>query len=561
MRRLRLFPRKLISFVTVLFAVSALALPAPHPGKSPLAIFGKVPTAYSSGGFEATFIAVADLNGDGIPDLVVANACTSNECTNLSPLISVLLGNGDGTFQAAVAYNSGGYSYSYLPSVSVAVADVNGDGHPDLIVAVPCQTQDCDNSSVSILLGNGDGTFQPPVIYNAGGLFFPGQAWLSSGGQWVAAGDLRGIGKPDLILAIACQNLQNCNGNEVSTVSVLLNNGDGTFQAPISYSTGADLADSVGVADVNGDGKLDVIVVDDVGPSGDESAISVLLGNGDGTLQAPVTYYTGEIDSNGITIGDLNGDGIPDLVVGTRIFSFCFYECNPYEAPISIFLGNGDGTFQPAATLSTEGLFANSIAIADVNGDGTPDLVVAQLCAWNNPGFECSEDGTGAGQLAVLLGKGDGTFSPLTLYGTGGMNAASVAVADVNADGRPDVILANQCALRAKGGCASGGAVGVLLNTFSVVTTTNLTSSLNPSSLNQSVTFTATLSASLAIPEGELVTFYNGATELGTGATLNGVATITTSFSAAGKYTIKSVYAGDAWHRPSSRSLKQTVKP
>lgn len=566
MLQVRRFPLSLIVFlIEIILAVPALALPAPRLARGPLSVFGKTPAIYGSGGYASDGVVVADLNGDGIPDLIVANACTSEnsyeECTNQSPLVSVLLGNGDGTFQPAITYNPGGYSYFYLPSISVAVTDVDGDGNPDLVVAVSCQTEDCTSSAVSVLRGNGDGTFQPPVMYNAGGSFFPGQTWMNSGGQWVAAGDLRGRGKPDVVLAIACQT-EDCDGNPMSTVSVLLNNGDGTFQAPVAYSTGAWLADSIGVADLNGDGKLDVIVVDEEGPSGNgNGGISVLLGNGDGTLQAPSTYDTGEIDSNGITIGDLNGDGAPDLVVGTKIFAWCWYDCTPYEAPISIFLGNGDGTFQPAATLSTGGLYATSIGIADVDGDGTPDLVVAQLCAWSDSGSQCVDFGGGAGQVAVLHGKGNGTFDSPKFYGTGGIDAESVAVVDLNHDGRPDMVLANQCALHGKGACTNGGTVGVLLNTFSAGTVTRVTSSLNPAHVNEPVTFMATMTSSLGIPDGELVTFYNGASEIGTGATSNDVANLTASFQASGKYTITAVYPGDVWHRGGSGKVKETVKP
>ena len=557
----------LMSFLIVLLTAPVLALPTPRLDRGPLDIFGKPSPIYSSGGYFATSVAVADLNGDGIPDFVVANACTSGwyyYCTNPTAFVSVFIGNGDGTFQPAVTYNAGGYSVVMnTPVISVIIADVNGDGHPDLITATQCQTQGCSNGAVSVLLGNGDGTFQPAVTYNAGGSYFSGQGWGNFGGQWVAAGDLRGTGRPDLILPIACPT-PSCDGNPISTVSVLMNNGDGTFQSPVSYSTGAWLADSVGVADVNGDGKLDVVVVDAIGTSGDgNGAISVLLGNGDGSLQAPVTYDTGNLYSNAIAIGDLRRDGKLDVIVGTRFWTWCWDQCGPDEAPISIFLGNGDGTFQPAATMSTGGLFAISIAIADVDGDGTPDLIVAQLCAWSNSGLQCVVDQVpaGPGQVAILLGKGDGTFTPTAIDRTGGMNAQAVAVADLNRDGRPDLVLANQCAYHTKGGCASGGTVGVLLNNFTVGTVTLVKSSLNPAHVHQSVTFTATIISSQAIPDGEVVTFYNGANEIGTGATTNGVATLTTAFSAPGKYTIKASYPGDSWHRASSGKLKQTVKP
>lgn len=123
------------------------------------------------------------------------------------------------------------------------------------------------------------------------------------------------------------------------------------------------------------------------------------------------------------------------------------------------------------------------------------------------------------------------------------------------------MVLANQCALHGKGACTNGGTVGVLLNTFSAGTVTRVTSSLNPAHVNEPVTFMATMTSSLGIPDGELVTFYNGASEIGTGATSNDVANLTASFQASGKYTITAVYPGDVWHRGGSGKVKETVKP
>ncbi len=509
---------------------------------------------YGSGGASADSVAVADVNGDGIPDVVVANACQGGlskflSCTNSAADVSVLLGRGDGTFQPAVSYDAGGYSYPLIEGgswVSVAIADVNGDGHPDLIVATQCQTEACTNSGVSVLLGNGDGTFQPAVSYDTGGVGFDGY-YTNVGGQWVAVGDLRGDGKQDLIVASPCHD-ESC-GND--GVSVLLGNGDGTFQPAVAYSAGGLDANSVSVAvaDVNGDGKLDAIVVNACGsppPGCSDGSVSVLLGNGDGTLQAPVSYSTGYPDSTGIAIGDLNGDGKLDLVVGSEAFVWCFYQCGPQEAPVSVLLGNGDGSFQPAVTFGTGGFFAASVAIADMNGDGKADLVVAQQCTWLIG--DCT---LGPGQAAVLLGNGDGTFKDPVLYGTGGLNAESVALLDVNGDGRPDWVVANQCALRGKGSCTSGGVVGVMLNNFIASTVTTVVGVPNPAVVNESVTFTATISSTVPVPDGDGVVFYNGKARIGTGTTKNGVASLTASFAKTGQYTIKASYPGDAFHKGS----------
>jgi hypothetical protein len=153
-------------------------VPAPSP------IFYEAPT-YSSGGEDAESLAAVDVNGDGKLDLLVANGCSDSGCTNHGS-VGVLLGNGDGTFQPAVTYDSGGYSAS-----AIAVVDVNGDGKPDLIVANECNaSSSCTTGSVGVLLGNGDGTFQPALNY---ALSFPTNG--------VAAADVNGDGKVDLLVA------------------------------------------------------------------------------------------------------------------------------------------------------------------------------------------------------------------------------------------------------------------------------------------------------------------------------------------------------------------------
>ena len=380
---------------------------------------------YSSGGYYADSIAVADVNGDGKPDLIVSNYCeTSSECANGT--VSVLLGNGNGTFQPAVTYSTGAYHAS-----SVAVADVNGDGKPDLLVANFCQSSgDCANGTLSVLLGNGDGTFQSPVTYNSGGY----------GASSVAIVDVNGDGKPDLVLANQCVSSP-CASE--GAVDVLLGNGDGTFQTAVAYYSGGYGLVSVATADVNGDGKPDLLVANLCASSSScgNGSVGILLGNGDGTFQAAVTYSSGGQNSASLTVFDVNGDGKPDLLVANSCASA---TCN--NGTVSVLIGNGDGTFQTAVTYASGGSYPESVAVADVNGDAKPDLLLAN-----------------DGNIGVLLGNGDGTFQAAVTFSSGGIDEpSSVAVADVNGDGMPDVLVANPLCL---GTSCPNGEVGVLLNT------------------------------------------------------------------------------------------------
>lgn len=470
---------------------------------------------YGSAGWRAVSVVAADVNGDGKLDLLVANRCaTDQNCTAENfeigrGAVGVLLGNGDGTFQTAQAYLSGGYA-----ATTIAAADVNNDGRVDLVVAHNCGDIGCDGRTVvGVLLGNGDGTFQPSVSYSAGGY---GGFWSNYGVVAVALGDFNGDGKVDIAVANELAQKNRFDKGD-ALVGILLGNGDGTFQTAKMYDSGdAAYAVSVTVGDVNRDGKLDLVVGHADHHFEGQSTVGVLLGNGDGTFRTAQTYSSHGYIAHSIALEDINGDGKVDMLVGNL-----WQRVNQgRRSVVALLLGNGDGTFAGAQRISSE-WGPSTLALSDVNRDGKPDFLVMQS------------------SLRTWLGNGDGTFQFPGKRGTSATHGNSIATADLNGDGRPDVAVAQGCDGE---NCSPG--VGVLLN---AATTTALSSNPNPAGYGQAVTFTATVTPSGSYEATGKVRFSDyGGFAIGTGTLNGGIATLTYSKLLVGKHPITAQYLGDA---------------
>ncbi|MGC2185394.1 MAG: FG-GAP-like repeat-containing protein [Terriglobales bacterium] len=333
-------------------------------------------------GTSPSAIVVGDFNGDGKSDLAVANFGGSN--------VSVLVNKGDGTFLAAVTSSAG-----TAPQAMVA-GDFNGDSKLDLVLINQGNPPSGAGGAVSLLSGNNDGTFQAPVQIEANQ--FPAS---------VAVADLNADGKPDLILGDAARG----------TLTILLGKGDGTFQKPATMtlaSSGSVAALAVG--DFNADKKVDIVAAISSGP------VFILLGNGDGSFRAPAQIAT-DTTSPHLLVGDFNGDGKLDLVLREETPR----PPNCRRAPcfgldrIFIFNGNSDGTFNAGtSTLLQINASTGNLATGDFNADGKPDLI--------EPRFESG---------LLFLGRNNGTFLAVPPLWTG--LGAFLGAADLNGDNLSDL--------------------------------------------------------------------------------------------------------------------------
>ena len=483
------------------------------------------PKSFRSEGTYALSIGVGDLNGDGNADLAVADGCFGDfyPCDGG---VGVLLGNGDGSFQTVRTYYSGGYYAN-----SIAIGDVNSDDKPDLLVGNWRTGPYNLIGLVGVLLGNGDGTFQAAQTYSA----------AANDAKSITLADVNGDRKSDVIVLTESGDQH---------IGVLLGNGDGSFQPSQTYLLRqAGFPQSVAIADLNVDGKPDLVVGFACGPNTGPlprdqctyGVVAILMNNGDGSFrETEQLYHSGGKYENSLAVSDVNEDKKLDLIVGSR----CSVDGCGHGGVISVRFGNGDGTFSADQNYAPGSYQTNFIAVGDANSDGRPDVFAVNSLVGNY-----------GKKVGVLLGRGDGSFEAAQLYPSGdGLN--SLVLADVNRDGRSDLLVANSSC----GGERCVGEVSVFLGRFNTITT--VSSSSASSFYGQSVTLTAEVSSTNPIQPTGTVSFRTGSKGLGKATLAGGVATIKLANLPAGTATITAFYSGDVQSiKSTSKVFSQVIEP
>jgi hypothetical protein len=355
-------------------------------------------------------VAVGDLNGDGHLDIVVTSQ--SNGDAGFTWRVNVLLNVGDGTFAAPASYAVSGPYTPYM-----AVGDLNGDGKPDVAIT-NASGGDAGPFSIDVLLNNGDGT-----------LAAPNHNFISGSPQGLVLADVDGNGRNDLVVAFITFPTD-------AGVAVLLNQGGGAFGAPRTFSVGTHPS-GIAAGDLNHDGRIDLAVVNyDSEISAGNGNLSVLLNQGGGTFAAPVAYPAGDFLS-AVAEADLNGDAQPDLAVLDS------------SSNVSVLLNEGTGSFVGPLRYSAQHP-SSAFALGDVTGDGRIDIVGSVPLQYGYTGWTF-------GIVSVLVNGGDAIFNRSIDLPDEPIEG-SIALGDLNGDGKLDVVAVNHTY-----GCIDS--ISVLLNT------------------------------------------------------------------------------------------------
>lgn len=380
---------------------------------------------------DMTQLSLTDIDGDGNLDIVLGTSaggvwtdgCCGNGAALEPPLFQILMGRGDGSFVDSLAYNQGQYGNGEftVAGPQIASADFNNDGKIDALVFTAANGGTVPTSALSVLPGDGTAKLGAPITSTVN--IVPSMMVTASINQ---------SGKPDVVLAGLISGTPG--------VSTLLNQGDGTFAAELDYTLPVSSpVVSLATGDFNGDGITDIAVgvnpgLGNTGASG----VYVLFGKANGTFAAPVKIDA-SLNPTGLTAADLNGDGKTDLIVADQgVFDYVGAS-DQVNGALHVYLGNANGTFTAAASPTTSATNYTVVALGDLNGDGKLDLIVAGNVAGTS-------GGSGTPNVYTLLGNGDGTFQAATataLGGQDGIGATSIALSDINKDGHLDVVIGN----------------------------------------------------------------------------------------------------------------------